>query len=368
MTVSARHSIEGAHRIVPVESIVMRWTVVVPGALLPSPIAADVLAGATAPWLQQALARAQTEAETTFGSGGAPHLSWLWQQFGGNGEPVTAPYALRAVDADADPGTQCWHVDPVHFAFARDHLLVAPLDEPLAADEAIALARHLRAVLHEHATVDAQPSLHLHDGQWLLTLARPWSIQATSLDGALGRSAHEHWASGADAAAWRRVLTEVQMRWHQEQFNEMREARGRRAVNALWLHGGGIWAALPARPFTAVASEDAVLRGWALASGLSRAALRDDDASVGKHADAVSIRRDLLIPAQFESWAHWLERLTTLDAALRSLHEACLAAGGDELALVLCGRRQVRVAVVRRSDSWRLWRRTPLAPLFAEAE
>ena len=126
----------------------MRWTVVVPGALLPPPIAADVLAGANAPWLLRALSRASVGEAATFESC-APHLSWLWQQFGGGGDPVTAPYALRVLDSQADPGAQCWHVDPVHFAFARDHLLVAPLDDTPGAEEAESLARHLRAALDE---------------------------------------------------------------------------------------------------------------------------------------------------------------------------------------------------------------------------
>lgn len=344
----------------------MRWTVVVPGGLLPSPIAADVLAGAATPWLAQVLTRAQSEPAGSFESGGATHLAWLWRQFGGDGEQVTAPYALRALDADADPGAQCWHIDPVHFAFARDHLLVAPLDDPPAPDEEAALALHLQATLDELAA-NAGPKLHRQRGRWLLTLARPWAVRASPLEGALGQPAHEHWPAGADAALWRRVLNEVQMRWHDETLNEEREARGSKPINALWLHGGGSWAMLPAQPFAAVADADAVLRGWALASGLPREALHDG-AAMPARGDTVSIRRDLLVPAQFEAWGQWLECLAQMEATLRDLHQACFAAGYEELTLVLCGKRQARIIRLRRADAWRLWRRAPLAPLFAEAE
>ena len=344
----------------------MRWTVVVPGALLPPPIAADVLAGANAPWLLQALSRASVGEAATFESC-APHLSWLWQQFGGGGDPVTAPYALRVLDSQADPGAQCWHVDPVHFAFARDHLLVAPLDDAPGAEEAESLARHLRAALDE-LFPEAGARLQVFGEHWLLTVRRPWSLRATLLEGAFGQSAQEHWPAGSDAAAWRRLLTEVQMRWHQETSNERREALGRRSVNALWLHGGGVWSTLPSRPFSVVISNDAVLRGWVEASGLPRTAWIDEGAMAAVPGDAVSIRRDLLVAAQFEAWGQWLERLAELDTALHSLHETSRAAGHDEMALVLCGRRQVRVARVRRGDSWRRWRRTPPAALLAETE
>jgi len=124
------------------------------------------------PWLARVLARARAEPAAAPVDGGAPHLSWLWRQFGGAGAPVTAPYALRALDADADCGAQCWHIDPVHFAFARDHLLVAPLEDARPApEEEDVLARHVEAALHEHAE-GARPRLHRHRGHWLLALAR----------------------------------------------------------------------------------------------------------------------------------------------------------------------------------------------------
>jgi hypothetical protein len=346
----------------------MRWTVVVPGALVPTPIAADVFAGATAPWLMRTLAQGLAEPAVSFETRGAPHLHWLWQRFGGTGEPVTAPYALQALAGPLAHAAQCWHIDPVHFAFARDHLLVTPLDDaPPTTDEAATLARHLREALAELFAASV-PQLHVHAGRWLLTLARPWSMQATPLDGALGQSAHEHWPRGADAAGWRKLLTEVQVRWHHESLNEAREARGERAVNALWLHGGGAWSALPARPFAAVVSDDPVLRGWALASGAPADALHPPGTLPAAPGDAVSIWRELLLPAQFEAWGQWLQRLTELEAKLTSFCAAGFIAGYGEIALVLCGCRQVRIVRLRRGDGWRFWRKTSRAYLLAETE
>jgi hypothetical protein len=346
----------------------MRWSVVVPGALVPTPIAADVVSAATMPWLKAALARAQVDDAWQAGDDvHAPHLHWLWRQFGGAGEPVTAPYALRALDPDADCGAQCWHVDPVHFTFARDHVLVALLDDPPSGAETDALASHLRAALDDVGT-DARPAVHVHGHRWLLSLARRWSLRTTPLDGALGQSALEHWPTGDDAALWRKLLTDVQMRLHSDPVNEARETGGLTTVNAVWLHGGGAWSPLPARPFGAVASSDPILRGWALASGVPDHAICGDGEIPTVKADAVSIRSELLAPSQFEAWGQWIERLGALDQRLRELQEACFGAGGDELMLVLGGRRSVRIARLRRHDAWRLWRNAPVAPLLAETE
>jgi hypothetical protein len=117
-----------------------------------------------------------------------------------------------------------------------------------------------------------------------------------------------------------------------------------------------------------VVGSDAALRGWALASGLRREALHDEGAAAAARGDVVSIRRDLLVPAQFEAWDQWLTGLAKLESALRELQSACFKAGGEELALVLCGRRQLRIARLRRGDRWRLWRRAQPASLLAEAE
>jgi len=346
----------------------MRWTVVVPGALLPAPIAPAVLAGAAVPWLARALTRGGTESTVSAATRGATHLYWLWRQFGGEGEPVTAPYALRALAGHVAPGRQCWHIDPVHFGFARDHLLVTPLtDAAPSSEETHTLAGHLRQALREIVT-DRESSLHLHGVRWLLTLSRPWSMAATLLDGALGESAHEHWPEGPDAATWRRLLTEVQVRWHAEPLNAAREARGERTVNALWLHGGGRWAQLPQRPFMTVASEDPVLRGWALAAGIEPDRIVGPESVPAARGDALAIRRDLLLPAQFEAWGQWLLHLAELEAQLCSLHAACLDAGYDELALVLCGRRQVRIVRLRRGDAWRFWRKSSPLELLTETE
>src|SRR5258708_6332615 len=57
---------------------------------------------------------------------------------------------------------------------------------------------------------------------------------------------------GRHASLWRRLLTEVQMRWHASRVNHEREARRQQAANGLWLHGGGAWRPLEASRFVRV--------------------------------------------------------------------------------------------------------------------
>ena len=50
--------------------------------------------------------------------------------------------------------------------------------------------------------------------------------RTTPLPAALGASVEARLPQGKHASQWRRLLTEVQMRWHASQANQAREARG----------------------------------------------------------------------------------------------------------------------------------------------
>lgn len=349
----------------------MRWFVVVPGALLPASLASDVLAGATAPRLAQRLARAARREDTTGDeTARLPHLDWLWRAFGGTTRtPVTAPYAWRALNGDgmtaARPEPQLWFCEPVHFAFARDHLLVVPLaDAPLDPDEAQALA-----AAADEAAREAGAALRLLDRtHWFLQVDPSWQLDTVPLAAAIGRNVHEVLPTGADAARWRKLLTEIQMRWHVHPANATREARGAPTVNALWLHGGGVWRPLPRAPFAALLSDDPVLRGWGLAAGLAPAALLAADATPNAKADALSVWDGLQASAAVEDWGAWLARLPAFERMLESLCERAFGAGFASVDLVLAGARATRRFTLGTHDGWRFWKRAQLAELLREAE
>ncbi|GMV59774.1 MAG: hypothetical protein AMXMBFR72_28670 [Betaproteobacteria bacterium] len=349
----------------------MRWFVVVPGALVPASLAADVLAGTAAPRLAQRLARAaRGEGTTGDETTRLPHLEWLWRAFDGpTHTPVTAPYAWRALNGDsatnARPESQLWFCEPVHFAFARDHLLVTPLAEaPLDAAEARALAGTA-----DEAARESGAALRLIDhGHWFLHVDAPWHLDTVPLAAALGRSAEDVLPTGADAARWRKLLNEIQMRWHIHPVNAARDARGAPTVNALWLHGGGVWNPLPHPPFATLLSDDPVLRGWALAAGLAPSALLPADATPNAKGDALSVWDGLQSSAIAEDWGAWLGLLPKFERMLESLCERAFGAGFASVDLVLAGGRGTRRFTLGTRDGWRFWRRAKLSELLREAD
>ncbi len=347
----------------------MRWFVVVPGALVPETYAHEVLAAAAAPRLARRLARA-ARGDETIGNETAclPHLDWLWSAFGGQARtPVTAPYAWRALNGDsaikASAESQLWFCEPVHFALARDRLLIAPLDAPLAVDEAQALA-----AAAAEAAREAGASLRLLDhARWFLQVDPPWQLDTVALAAAFGRPAVEVLPTGPDAARWRKLLNEIQMRWHAHPVNAAREARGAAAANALWLHGGGVWKPLPRAPVATVLSDDPTLRGWALAAGLAPSALLDADGTPPANGDSLSLWEGLQDSAYAGNWDKWRALLPRFEQVLESVCERAFASGFASVELLLAGRFRARRFTLGERDAWRVWRRAQLAELLREA-
>ncbi|HTT12866.1 MAG TPA: hypothetical protein VMG60_18490 [Burkholderiaceae bacterium] len=350
----------------------MSYFVVVPGALVPASIAPRLLARAKLPRLARKLQRALVEEPVHMSGDGAAHLDWLWSRFGAPAaRPVTAPYAWRALNhasALEMPSDQpIWHADPVHFAFARDHILVAGFDRAsaIAPDESRELAAEAAALLAGFGA-----SLRVLDAShWFLSFDPPWQqITTVAFDAALGRSLERVLPAGDAAARWRKLLTEVQIAWHQHPVNRRREAAGVQTINGLWLHGGGAWRELPRRAFGAVATDDAVVRGWALASGVAPSALLPlEGKPAGDTASLVYL--PLLHPlASQNEWDGWLDALLQLDARIEDHVAHAFAHGSGEVVLVLTGREVVRSVSLRRSDTARIWRRNSIAELFSEPE
>jgi hypothetical protein len=348
----------------------MSYFVVVPGALVPASIAQPLLARAKAPLLARRLRHAKASAPQVLAGDGAAHLDWLWSQFGAGAErPITAPYAWRALNLmsaiDVPSDQPIWQADPVHFALARDRMLVTRLDgeATVTPEESSALAAEAAPIVAGfNATLRVLDPSH-----WFLSFDTPWPLTTVSYDAALGRSAEHVLPEGNAAARWRRLLTEIQIAWHQHPVNERREAAGMRTINGVWLHGGGVWRELPRRPFEVIAASDATIRGWALASGVAPSSVTSGDAKPASVSSALTYCLDLHPFAIQEDWDGWLTALARFDANFEGHFAHAFANGFGDVTLVLAGREAVRSVVLKRSDGLRFWRSNPVAELFAEA-
>jgi hypothetical protein len=154
---------------------------------------------------------------------------------------------------------------------------------------------------------------------------------------------------------WNRLLTEIQMTWHEHPANAAREARGEATVNSVWLHGGGRWAPLPRPAFASVLADDPEWRGAAQAAGIAAAAGR---ATPGD--DALVIWSDLLVPRLRQDWTAWIAALHALDPHLAPL------AGAGTLDFVLTGEATLRRLRARPSDRLKFWRAASPAAALAE--
>ena len=329
----------------------MHLTLMLPGSLVPADLAPELISALRAPALGRLLERA-APAETSTTVQDSAESTWIARHvFGTPGRAPTAPYAWKALTRDADTGGVVWHADPVHIEVGRDSLIVRGLDAPPDEAEADALIAAANEPLAE-----AHCELRRAGTQWFLHADRAWSFRPPPLSEALGQPYSPAESDEQDAMHWSRLHNTIQMRWHTDPVNEAREGRGLPPINALWLHGGGAWRALPPLRWPRVHSERAELHGAATAAGSTTARVTD-----AVTENALLVWDDALPAARQHDWKNWLGSMSVIDRRLATLPSF------QTLELVLTGRRQARSWIVQPSDRLKLWRSTRLAKAMAEA-
>jgi hypothetical protein len=334
----------------------MHFTLLVPGALVPSGWASELAQALKAPCLSARLARASLESELRAPDEmrGAAHLAWLsprifGQAVAAKSDAPTAPYAFAALSGRPPASvTLIFHADPVHFGFARDHLVVETLDD--------AVEDEISALLDAAKEVCAAQDVRLQrvGGHSFLSVEDPWDLVTTSRAAAWGRPVDAVLPTGVDATRWSRLHNEIQMIWHAHPVNLERERSGQRAINGLWLSGGGTWQPLPKLAFTSLNVDAPELQGAAAAAGMrlagAEAAPVDGGLVVNVEPFHARVRQD---------WATWLAAMARLDAWLAGQAAASID-------LVLAGHDRVRTLRSRPRDAMRFWRNAPLARVLAE--
>jgi hypothetical protein len=329
----------------------MHLTALVPGALVPNELSAELAAALQAPTLARLLNRANRGAQST-SLPGLADVAWIaCEVYGGQPPAPTAPYAWAALTGSRDASLHVWHADPVHIAIGRDSLIVQDLAKAAPNDaESEALLAAANECLQPAGCVLLRAST-----QWFLHSDRAWAMTQPPLSAVLGQPLPMASAGTDDALRWSRLHNEIQMRWHADAVNRARDDQGVPLVNALWLHGGGAWSVRPPLRWRCLQSERVDLRGLAIAAG---ATVATADASVT--GDTLLVWDDALASSRAGDWSHWLAAMQAIDRRLGTLPPSAT------LDLVLTGRRCARVWSTRPSDRFRLWRRTALAQALAE--
>lgn len=281
-----------------------------------------------------------------------PHERWLRARCA-----VPEADAIEAYSAVSHAMTvPTWRMTPVHVRIGQDQLTVTD-PGALALNE-----RHLRMLADAAAPSFAERGLALHavsDLGWYASCPQSLDWRARAWTMACGRSMDAYLPDGADARFWRRILTEVQMCWHDHEANREREAQGLPPVNALWLDGRCSGNARS--PANVVISDDPAICGLA-GDAASRPHARlphaDELAAFARSGSVLLDVGTWRAPRRAGDAGAWIDAWLALDQWLATLTCHGLPRGFKQVRAVLTGERRCLELAVTSGDDWCVWRRT----------
>jgi hypothetical protein len=245
--------------------------------------------------------------------------------------------------------TEVWaHLQCVHFAAGLNDLagMLLEGDAKLSDEE----RTHLAAALEELLRADGYELHSTRRGDWLVRVPRTLEARTLAPEIAFAAPLDRALPQGRDAAALRRLMTEMQMVLHEHPVNLRRARAGLPTANAVWLWGIGAASERSTNGLSlpmAFGSHE-YLKGLYLSY---RQFVRDEPFSAALLGSAQDLPQRIVV----------VEEVAELDALesehLRPLLKAMRAGSISRLALHL---DQWRI-VVNRGELRRFWRR-PAAP------
>lgn len=170
-------------------------------------------------------------------------------------DDAIAPAALRYLgDTGRSPQQTVAAADPVHFEAALDHLRAYAVD----ARDVLA---PLFDVLNERLGADGRVKFEACGNHGYVFAAELESAPVRPVAAIHGAEPGPFMPEGSFAAAYQRLMSEIQMVLHDAEVNEVLAEAGQRTVNALWIWGLGERSAPPAGDLPALYSSDPLLVG-----------------------------------------------------------------------------------------------------------
>ena len=291
--------------------------IIIPGALPPAPIAGELAQyiRSACPALcarldhMTATARALDPEHT----GCTPREALELQQLGYAPAPGhTLGAGLGPLRAGVfDPDEPIWLAELSSIAVgSQGATMMHPEALEIRPAEADALFESV-ATLWDGSGISALP---VGPQRWRIWLPPRAQTPSISPQAVAGMALADWWPQGDTMRAWRRLVNEIQMAWHDHPVNTTRAQNGHYPINSLWLYGGS--------------------PGWratAAASAVAHSTLLLDDL-VASHAA--------------QDWARWID-------ALPRVNEALNHAPADAFITLLGAQRAVDLAPAQRP--W--WRR-----------
>jgi hypothetical protein len=199
--------------------------------------------------------------------------TWLFGRFAVQKQrdwPV-APYTLLA--DGGSPERHFWmRADPVHLRVSHDGLILAgDSGFDVSSEEAAAFLETLNRHFGEAMFFQA-----LEPTRWHVRLPQAPDMQTTPPSHTRETPIHDQLPRGPDAIPFQARMNEAQMLLHEHPVNAARETRGEPVLNSIWFWGGGTMEGPGTRPFSAAFGRDPLVRGLALAAGISASALPKD--------------------------------------------------------------------------------------------
>jgi hypothetical protein len=329
------------------------------------------------PWLESALCAAADDGRAP---PRAPAAEWLVAR--GRASPAPGlgwrDQLLAAVDdgrqllrrCPAGPSVRALYVGgrpvgtwacarPVHLLTAIEHLRLAPGDVGIDAVETSTLVddinRHFqRRGFRFHTQVPGE--------DWQLECADPIDCSSVEPEDAAGQSLRGFMPGGRDGSRVRSLMNEIQMLLHEHPVNLDRTARGRPAINSLWLWGFGRLGNPVAANLPMLHTDDAWLAGiWRLHGERSRPL---EEFTPGRHVDdSLVMVAGSRVPGGHDPGKGMIDVLAEAERCCFAPALAALRSGAvGAVDIVLGG----SIIAVESSARLRFWRRPrPLAESFA---